>query len=303
MAEDEQREAFLTDLFVDPAVLTWDVPASASDLAKRVVDILARFRDQPLSIEFSMIEAAVREPNSQISMPEKYLAHLRNAGELYGGMCDALAERDDSLDVPDPWEARVRGWIHDLSGIYSDYEKTGQQSKELDLYFHAQHLGLPVIADEIAMHGCYLEILDVIFDGTRFPHSKAYEGMRSYVRQGDTYATIEADFFSFKKGRKNLPLIALTVADLIAVDNRVDSLGCFSLERFEDDWNERTSDILTRYNPNGSPKGEAPTVGLALLDRGGLRRWENYKNLVNRLLTGSEEDLAQMRDKVPGLWR
>jgi hypothetical protein len=303
MTLEEQREAFLTDLFVDPAVLTWDVPASASDLAKRVIDILTRFRDEPLSITFDMIESVVREPNSQIGRPEKYLAHLRNAGEIYGGMCLALLDQDDALDVPGPWEARVRGWMHDLSAMYSNYEKTGQQTKEIDLYFHAQHLGLPVLAREVAMHGSYLEILGLIFEGAPFPKSEAYEGMRTYLRKGTVYEDIKVDFASFTRGRGNFPLMTLSVADFMAIDHEAPGSDYFDQGSFEQAWSRRTLGLQERYYPRGVAPEEISAFGQALFVEGGFRRVEKYKNTIKRLLNRAKEDTAQMRVNVSGLWR
>ena len=56
--------SFLAELVVDDAVLLWDPPASASDLAKRVVDVLRVFRDEPAAVTYEMVNGVVDEPNA-----------------------------------------------------------------------------------------------------------------------------------------------------------------------------------------------------------------------------------------------
>ncbi len=293
---------FLAELFVDEGLLYWNPPCTATDLARRVIDVFRVFQEEPRAVTALMVRGIVDEPNAQVQNPDSFMLHSVNAGKIYRALVERLLETEPELDLPPPAEAYARGLLHDISAAYSDYKKTGQASKEIDLYFHARHLGVGVLAHNIAMHGAYLEILDLIFSGAAFPFSGAYGGMRTALHHDGLYEQIRGEFALFREGVNNLPLMALTLSDYLAVQQECEPTEILAdIERF---YVDRTADLVHRYYESPLAKNQpASAFGRALVSYGGLERADFYRRRVQFLLEKSEPERAGMRRGAPMLWR
>lgn len=295
---------FLAELVVDDGLLQWDSPASASDLAKRVIDVFRVFQEQPEAVTYEMVKDIVHEPNAQIQDRDAYMAHVENVGCLFRDLSKRLLERDSGLDIPPPEEAYVRGLLHDISAAYSDYAKTGQESKEIDLYFHGRQLGMETLAHEVAMHGAYLEILELIFEGVNFPHHQAYAGMRIALRTDNLHRRVQDEFVFFRRSGDNLPLMALSLADYLAVPRPISSDIFDSQERFDAFFAARVEDLVKRYYSSFREQGKLPSAfGQALTHKGGVVRVEEYKFRIQQMLFGSRSELTLLRHSAPKLWK
>ncbi|MDO8642229.1 MAG: hypothetical protein Q7R76_01400 [Candidatus Woesearchaeota archaeon] len=291
---------FLADLFVDDALLYWNPPASASDLAKRVIDVFRVFQEEPTSVTREMVAGIAAEPNSQIQRKEQYLEHIHGVGTLYRVLCDRLLKQDPALDLPPPDEAYVHGLLHDFSALYSDYKKTGQESKEIDLYFHARHLGVEKIARHVAMHGAYLELLELLYEGAVFPHAVAYTKMHDALQDG-LHHKIQQEFVFFRRGQQNLPLMALTLADYLASPRQLHAP--FVLNHIDEYFAVRTSDLVRRYHTLPRRQEQMPSaLGLALVEKNGLVRAGLFKERIKKLLRGKTGECERLRHFAPGLW-
>ncbi len=295
---------FLAELFVDEGLLYWNPPASASDLAKRVLDVFRVFQEEPVLVTRKMVADIAAEPNSQIQQKEQYLEHVHGVGTLYRVLCDRLLKQDPALDLPAPDEAYVHGLLHDISAAYSNYQKTGQESKEIDLYFHARHLGVETIARHVAMHGAYLEILELIFEGVDFPHHHAYTGMRDALRTDNLHNRIQDEFVFFRRSLDNLPLMVLSLADYLAVPQQMPGGVLDSSECLDEFFAARMKDLVARYYNSFCRKGKTPSAfGRALKEKGGILRAEKYKSRIQQILFGPLSDVESLRHFAPGLWK
>ena len=230
------------------------------------------------------------------------MIHVENVGSLFRELSRRLLERHPDLDLPPPAEAYARGLLHDISAAYSDYQKTGQESKEIDLYFHSRHLGMDILAHEVAMHGAYLEILELIFEGADFPHHHAYAGMRAALRADNLHHRVQDEFTFFRRGRENLPLMALSLADYLAVPRPVPSDIFDTQERLDVFFVDRMEDLIKRYHTSFLDQGKTPSAfGQALTQKGGIVRVEDYKLRIQQLLFDS--DTACLRIFAPKLWK
>jgi len=217
-------------------------------------------------------------------------------------MCNLLLEKDAFLDLPEPDEARARGLIHDLDSTYSDYKKTGQQSKQIDLYFHARHLGLPVISHEVAMHCAYLEVLEIISSREPFPNSGAYSSMADFLEKKQLMLKIIKEFADYKKGKDNLPLIALSVADYLSTDKAYNKIDLRDKNSFDEFFKERAEDIVSRYYYKPlQEQRPVSALGTALIVKKGYDRMLKNKEIISTLLYGTEDAIAQLEQKAPKL--
>lgn len=300
----ELNAPFLADLVVDDGLLQWHPPASASDLAKRVIDVFRVFQERPEAVTYEMVKGIVDEPNAQIQNRDAYMIHVENVGRLFRELSRRLLERVPDLDLPPPTEAYARGLMHDISAAYSDYKKTGQESKEIDLYFHARHLGMETLAHEVAMHGAYLEILELIFEGAAFPHHQAYAGMRSALRTDNLHHRVQDEFTFFRRGHDNLPLMVLTMADYLAVPRQMPSNVLDSPEHFDELFAARMNDLVVRYYTSLVHQRKRPSAfGTALIEKNGTVRADQYKTRIKQLLFGRDSDIESLRNFAPMLWK
>lgn len=295
---------FLADLVVDDGLLSWHPPSSASDLAKRVIGVFHVFQERPEAVTYDMVKDIVHEPNAQIKNRDAYMAHVETVGRLFRELSRRLLERAPDLDLPPPAEAYARGLLHDISAAYSNYAKTGQESKEIDLYFHARHLGMGTLAHEVAMHGAYLEILELIFEGADFPNHQAYAGMRSALRTDNLHHRVQDEFTFFRRGHDNLPLMVVTMADYLAVPRPFSADVLDSPERFDEFFAARMNDLVVRYYTSFVHRRKRPSAfGTALIEKSGTVRADQYKTRIKQLLFGPDSDVESLRHFAPMLWK
>lgn len=279
--------SFLEPFLVDPEVLSWNPSSKALNLTKKLVDVLRIIKEDPKLLKNEDVRNMIWDKDSQIGDKDRYYFHISNTAGIYQQLVEELCSKHPDLDLPDPETARVLGLVHDLSKIYSKYNHNFKQyDQELTLYFHSRYLGLNTIANNVAMHSAYWEILEMIKEGSGFHKVNLYRDWTSALNDTKNplfFDNIKSFFDIFLKGKDNLPLIALTVADHIE-----NGKPNFSLNSFNEDFISRTSDIINRYYLKRILDSKEPTVfGYALMKRGGLERVLLYKNIVIDLLQGN----------------
>ncbi|MDP3733897.1 MAG: hypothetical protein Q8R37_01595 [Nanoarchaeota archaeon] len=262
-----------------------------TDFEQRVDEILHKFAESPRSVSNQEIEAVVRHKDSQIGNPEGYFLHCVRVGKIFSSAVIQLQKKyEDSLNLPHPEDARAYGTIHDFNATFSDWSKGSQNSKELDLYFIAMARGIDTIANEIALHCDYIGIAKLMADGKPFPKQESYTGMIE-ILQGDgplAYKTIEENFSVYLGGKDNLPLLTLTIVDLL--ENGQET---FIPETIDADFTSRfTDDVLVRYT-KGDTLQEMKPLGQALLG-GGAVRMEKYVKILTDFALG---DSRRVREK------
>ncbi len=292
--------SFIAEYLIDPELLKLEPGPKALDVTNHAIEILAKatFLPEFRKLKESDIKKLVYSNGSQIGNKESYLFHVINTGHIYETLVGNLMERHENIRLPVPEVARSMGFIHDLNATYSDYEKTWQQSKQADLYFHAKHLGVKLVEEHIAMHCCYLETLQVIHDNKPFPKYEAYSTMRN-VLGGDgpnSLFSIKSSFNGFMNGMDNLALIVLTVADYL------DNGKPFELSNFESAFEEKYRDVKYRYYDSFVEKDSVPSaLGRGIVEYKGYKRLYKYKIIVSDLLFGNGERLEPYTH-IPSFW-
>jgi len=281
-----ENASFLEPFLVDSEVLSWNPSSKSSDLAKKTIDVLTVIRDNPILLKDEAVKNMIWDKDSQINYKDKFYFHISKTGEIYQDLVNELLSKFPSLDLPDPKVARVLGLVHDLSKIYAKYDNNFKQhDHELTLYFHSHFLGLDIITNHVAMHSAYFEILEMIKEGSGFKNVDLYKDWTSILNDPRSplfFDNIKSDFDDFLKGKDNLTLITLTVAD--HMENKKYN---FSLDDFDDDFKSRTSDIIYRYYLNPILDSKEPlALGIGLIKKGGVRKiiiiQKNYYEFVTR---------------------
>ena len=230
----------------------------------------------------------------EIQDKRRYVAHVINTAAILRDIVRILANTYPNIDLPTPGKAYAMGLIHDLSPAVSDYTKGGHQSKELDLFFMAEALQWPTIAEHVSMHSDYLGIARLLSKGTRLPNPEYephYRNMKEVLsgKSQLSYQSIESRFRGFIGGRENLPLLILTVVDYL--ENGRPSFEKGSLGR---DFDERSADIMFRYYTRALQEGKQPSlVGQALIE-GGMDRIKSYKKIVGVLLANNPGEIEKL---------
>ena len=279
--------SFLEPFLIDPEVLSWSPGSKASDLAKKTINVLRIIKEDPAALRNNDVKTLVYDKDSQIIKDKDgYYSHIYNTAEIYKQLVEKLYSKCPHLDLPDLETARALGLIHDLSKIYAKCDGNFKQhDHELTLYFHSEHLGLEIIANNVAMHSAYFEILKMIKEGSGFSGVDLYKNWTSALNNQKSplsFDKIESYFHDFLSGNDNLPLIGLTVADYIE-----NGKSNFSLDSFEKDFESRSKGIINRYYLDKVLNDKEPSaLGVALMKRGGLERNLIYKNIILDLLNG-----------------
>ena len=282
---------FLAYLLVDPNIISGKPLQCKTEVGKRALDVYYQFEENPKKISFGDTQDLVYSEGSQISNPGKYLAHINSTGGILRSLIISLEKIHPSLNLPHPDVAYAVGLTHDLNAIFSDYEKGGQQSKEFDAYILAKRIGWEKIAGEVAMHSDYLGAIKLMAQGADFPKKEAYSEMIR-VLQGDgplSYKAIETEFTGYLAGTDKLHLILLTVSDYIE-----NGYPHFDAEKFDENFELRSKDILWRYHGKAKSERKTPSlVGQALVN-GGMERIGSYKNIVTTLLSNDQKGIEEL---------
>lgn len=301
MVDDRQNSArqALSDLLVDERLLSGNAGECKTEVGKRTLELGFKFEQHPLSVTDADIERVVNSQYSQIPDKRRYIAHVTNTAAILRDIARILANTYPNIDLPTPGKAYATGLVHDLSAAVSDYAKGGHQSKELDLFFMAEALQWPTIAEHVSMHSDYLGIARLLSKGTRLPNPEYephYRNMKEVLLSGKSqlsYQSIGSRFRGFIEGRENLPLLILTVADYI--ENGRPSFEQGSLER---DFDERFADIMWRYHTKPVQEGRPPSlIGQALVE-GGMERIKYYKRIVQMLLANNPDEIEKLRQST-----
>ncbi len=295
--------SFLLPFLKDEALLSWD-ETPALDLTRKARNVLHKLKDDPISLTEKDVKDVVWDKDSQIGNKDAFWQHITDVSYIYRDLTEKLLSIDDSLDLPDPETARVRGLIHDLDSTYTRYggEFRGhefvQHEKQLTEYFHFRGLGLDQIAREVPMHCAYFGILEMIAAGEGFPEVEMYKDWTKALNDPENpinFENIQKDFNLFLQGKDIFPLIVLAVSDYL--DNGKPN---FSVETMDYEFKTRRDDILARYYHDKVNDGKTPSVlGKALVEKKGVERIENYFGIVKDLLAGNGDKYKEAH----GLWK
>jgi len=261
-----------------------------TDFEKRIDEVFTKFSESPRSVSEEEVEAVVRHKDSQIGAPEDYWSHCVNVGRIFDSAVKQLQRKySGGLRLPHPDDARAYGTIHDITATFSDWSTGRQHTKELDLYFVAKARGFDNIADEVALHADYLGIARLMAEGKPFPNQEAYAGMIEILKgEGPlSYGVIERGFSAFLAGEDNLPLLTLTVMDLIENGQDVFDPGAIDANykaRF-------TDGFLVRYT-TGDSIAQMKPFGQALLD-GGTDRMDKYLQILKDIALGDPVEIKE----------
>jgi hypothetical protein len=303
--EKQVDASFLEDYLIDPELLSWSPGPKALEVTKIAIEILDIAKNKPARLinifEDKLLEKLINSKGSQIGNKDTYLSHIVHTSMIFGKMVETLLKLHPRIDLPPTLVAGGLGLIHDLNATYSDYQKTGQQSKEIDLYFHARHLGIPLISHHVAMHSGYLEIARLIHDkelagNVAFPKSSVYQTMQNIFWHEGPFSieSIHSEFCEFMAGRDNLPLICLSVADYLE-----NGKSEFNQGTIEEDFRERSFDIASRYayRPMHEKK-QVSALGIALTRYGAMDRLISYKNIVKDLLENKPDVIEKYKERT-----
>jgi|SRR3989344_955780 len=271
--------------------------SSASDLTRKVHDVLRIMREDPAQLRARDVAAVVNDSNSQIGKKDERISHFQRVAGINAQLVTALSERNAGLDLPSPEVARALGLVHDLSNAFALYGgKYIQEEKELPLYHLALELGVPIVADA-AQHNAYLEIAGMIAERTGFATigdfsawSDAYnnsspDNPHSVLAMFKEYGNPSAGAgHDFAHGKGKLDLMVLSVADCLD-DGKSHTV---ELANLKNNFDLRMADIVARNYHHKIDTGKSPTAfGVALVERDGLKRMESYLSIVRDLLATS----------------
>ncbi len=275
---------FLENFVIDPAVLHWDPGSGASDLTKKVLEVMRMMKEEPSCVRPEQIQRLAHDPLSQHREPERFIAHSVHVAGITRQFTEEIAEKHPSLGLPEAKTMYALGLVHDLSAVYAKFDDVyTQEDKELTLYFHAEHLGVRNIAKHAAMHAAYWEILEMIRDGEGFSKVGLYKQWTNVLNNPASiyyFPRLEREFAPFLNAEDNYPLMLVTIADYIETgSSRAD------LRNISRAFSLRTGDIMERYYYLPKNKGSEPhALGIALVERPGLQRAERYLQRVQELL-------------------
>ncbi len=281
---------------VHPEIIRGDPASCTAEFSKLIVNLCLRVEDDDYvrRITEDDVDRVMLHADSQIGRPEAHRSHIITTGYLFQSLTAALLDTHPDLDLPHPDIARAMGWLHDLNMMFSSYQRGGQLSKELDLFFLGAMNGWTRIADHMAMHSAYFEIGQLLTGEYQFPEkNEAYEGMREVLRGGGplSLTAITERFRGYHRGTDNMPLLALTVVDYMER-----GLRTFDPTKIEADFAARSEDVLWRYHGKHVEAEMAPPpLGVALMS-GGLTRIKGYKDIVRKLLSDDIEAIDRLRE-------
>lgn len=297
---------FLRPFVLDPAILDWNEAGDGSDLTKKVIEVLALMNEDPSQVTSKHLKEIVYDKDSQISDKDTRYKHFQNVARISRQLSEELSDVHPDLDLYTPRIAWSVGLFHDISSAYMKYGgKFTQTEKELPLFFHAGHLGVPIMA-KAAMHHGYFGILKMLYDGTYFAKDPLYADWTAALHDQNNlyhYDSIMRLFSGFLKGNQDLGLIILTLAD--SLDDTIDqnSNGKIDIDKMIEPFKRRMNDIIYRNITARTDQGKAPTPsGVSLSEMGEITRIESYLTMIDDLLHG--RNLHHYDQKVrPGLWK
>ncbi len=288
---------FLVHFLYDGENMVQRSPGSdASDLTKKVHHVFDIMREDPARLRPRDVAKVVYDTNSQLGKKDERMAHFLRVGSLTSQLVAAISQKNSDLELPSPKAAYAMGLVHDLSNAFARYGVPfDQEEKELSLYHLAVELDVSILADA-AQHNAYLEIADMIAKLAGFANvgnysawSEVYNDLANphnvftmFEEYGNPH-TVDGD--DFAHGRDKIGLVALTVADCID-DGKSYQLDLSDLVKLKKNFDMRMSDVVARSYGNKIKAGKAPTAfGVALVEKGGLKRMESYLNVIDGLLS------------------
>ena len=187
-----QDAGFLKPFLVEPALLDPDLLARgydsiASELLRRVVEIMRILKDDPRRLTVEQIEALAREEGSQIGSPGSYMNHVYGTAAMARGMTSQLHPKGWVDSLPEPDYMFGLGLAHDFSkmvALYGEGEldgrivNFGQFDLEITQYVLSTVLGVDPL-QEVSLHCGYPELVHVIAEGVVFPGSELYVHWRN----------------------------------------------------------------------------------------------------------------------------
>ncbi len=274
--------------------------SSASDLTRKVHHVFDIMREDPARLRASDVGAVVYDQNSQLDKKDERMAHFQRVGSISSQLVYALSEQNPDLELPSPKVVFAMGLVHDLSNAFARYgvhsgQDFDQEEKELSLYHLAVELGVPIIADA-AQHNAYLEIATMIVSRSGFAKvgnysawSEAYSDSRNthnlavmFAEYGD-HRTVDGN--DFAHGKDKLGLMALSVADCID-DGESFRLDLTNSRELKAKFDLRMKNIVTRnYEDKIRARKDPTAFGVALVEKGGLQRMENYLTIIQSFLS------------------
>ncbi|MBN1645236.1 hypothetical protein JW851_04360, partial [Candidatus Woesearchaeota archaeon] len=259
-------------------------------------DIFHQFETDTTKITFGQLQDLVYSQGTQIGNPGNYLAHISNTAGILRSLVIVLDKiHKGQLKLPHPDIAYAIGLVHDLNATFSNYAIGGQQSKEFDEFVLAKKLGFKRMADEAAMHSDYLGAINLLAEGVDFPKQEAYIGMKQ-ILTGDgplSYPKIEREFNSYLEGKDRLNLLLLTISDYTEKGQ-----PHFNADKFDENFEERSKDIMWRYHGKAHSQGKLPSLLGQALVNGGMKRIAMYKKIVNVLLEANPEKIERLKQET-----
>lgn len=270
--------------------------SDASDLTKKVHHVFDIMREDPASLRARDVAAVVYDANSQLVKKDERMAHFQRVGSITEQLITAISEKNHHLELHSPRAGRAMGLVHDLSNAFAYFGGAfNQDEKELTLYHLAVELGVPVIADA-AQHNAYLEIADMIAKRTGFAAVGNYPEWSDVYNDTSNLHSISAMFAAygnphgadgndFAHGKDKFDLVALTVADCLD-DGKSYHLDLNDFHSLKTNFDLRMADVVARYYHDRIKAGKSPAAfGVALMEKGGLKRMELYLSVVSDLLS------------------
>lgn len=284
-----QDAKFLEPFLVEPALLDPDLmersyDSNASDFLKRLYDMFYLLEYSPGSITPEDMKNLVETEGSQINNSTPHLDHVVGTAIIAEGMAKRLEEKENDILLPYTIEVYDAGLTHDLSATFAKYGKGELDGKpvkftqtdlQLTQYIVATVLGLKTL-QETSLHCGYLEIAEMIADGTEFPGSEVYNGWRKALSDSDNrfyIGNIQEDMRSFVP--ESGPVSLLEV--ITSADHSQWGEPVFDLNTVREKSEARRGDIKLRYYDKHKEAGNPPpALGVALVERGGFDRTKGY---------------------------
>ncbi len=285
-------EKALDGLLIDSGMLSGNTQLCTTEVGKKALHIFRQFEADPTKIRFSDLQDLVYSEGTQIGQPGNYLSHVSNTGGILRSLVVQLEKiHQGRLKIPHPDVARSMGLSHDLNATFSNYAVGGQQSKEFDEFLLARSLGLPLIAENVALHSDYLGGIRLMTEGADFSKKAAYSGMIQ-VLKGDgplSYNAIEEEFRAYLDGRDRLHLLLLTVSDYME-----NGQPHFDVGKFDENFKVRSKDIVWRYYGKAIEEEKTPSLLGQALVSGGMKRIQLYKTIVDKLLQNKPQEIEEL---------
>lgn len=299
---------FLRPFVIDHTILNWEGLKYGSDLTKKVLEVMNFMREDPSLVTSKHLKAIIYDKDSQICEDHKdaRYKHFQNAAYISRELTEKLGSIHPDLDLYSPSTAWSLGLLHDISNVYVKSKRIFDHvEKELPLFFHANYLGIPLLAKAAMYHG-YFGILNMLCEGTGFAQDPLYADWTEALQNPDyplNYSSIMQNFSGFLKGEGDLGLIILTLADNLDDTTDPKSNGKIDFNKMAEPFKRRMDDIIYRYFTAKIKQRISPApLGISLNEMGERARIESYLFMIDDLLHNRNMHLYD-KNARPGLWK